>query len=207
MSLPYQVNKAKLVEKIAELVREKRVEGITDLRDESDRNGMRIVIELRRDVNPSVVLNNLYKHTALQSNFGINMLALVNQEPRVLNLREMLYYYLEHQVEVIRRRTEFDLKKAEARAHILEGLRVALDHLDEVIALIRGSRTADIAREGLINRFELSVEQAQAILDMRLQRLTGLEREKIEEEYAEPDEEDCRIEGNFGKRSAGVEYY
>ncbi|CAH8767858.1 DNA gyrase subunit A [Paenibacillus dendritiformis] len=183
--LPYQVNKAKLVEKIAELVREKRVEGITDLRDESDRNGMRIVIELRRDVNPSVVLNNLYKHTALQSNFGINMLALVNQEPRVLNLREMLYYYLEHQVEVIRRRTEFDLKKAEARAHILEGLRVALDHLDEVIALIRSSRTADIAREGLISRFQLSVEQAQAILDMRLQRLTGLEREKIEEEYAE----------------------
>ena len=183
--LPYQVNKAKLVEKIAELVREKRVEGITDLRDESDRNGMRIVIELRRDVNPSVVLNNLYKHTALQTNFGINMLALVNQEPRVLNLRDMLYYYLEHQVEVIRRRTEFDLKKAEARAHILEGLRVALDHLDEVIALIRSSRTADIAREGLINRFQLSVEQAQAILDMRLQRLTGLEREKIEEEYAE----------------------
>ncbi|MBG9794806.1 DNA gyrase subunit A [Paenibacillus dendritiformis] len=183
--LPYQVNKAKLVEKIAELVREKRVEGITDLRDESDRNGMRIVIELRRDVNPSVVLNNLYKHTALQTNFGVNMLALVNQEPRVLNLRDMLYYYLEHQIEVIRRRTEFDLKKAEARAHILEGLRVALDHLDEVIALIRGSRTADIAREGLINRFQLSVEQAQAILDMRLQRLTGLEREKIEEEYAE----------------------
>ncbi|GAC41307.1 DNA gyrase subunit A [Paenibacillus popilliae] len=183
--LPYQVNKARLVEKIAELVREKRVEGITDLRDESDRNGMRVVIELRRDVNPSVVLNNLYKHTALQSNFGINMLALVNQEPRVLNLRDMLYYYLEHQVDVIRRRTEFDLKKAEARAHILEGLRVALDHLDEVIALIRSSRTADIAREGLINRFQLSVEQAQAILDMRLQRLTGLEREKIEEEYAE----------------------
>lgn len=183
--LPYQVNKARLVEKIAELVREKRIEGITDLRDESDRNGMRVVIELRRDVNPSVVLNNLYKHTALQSNFGINMLALVNQEPRVLNLRDMLYYYLEHQVDVIRRRTEFDLKKAEARAHILEGLRVALDHLDEVIALIRSSRTADIAREGLINRFQLSVEQAQAILDMRLQRLTGLEREKIEEEYAE----------------------
>ncbi|MFD2117390.1 DNA gyrase subunit A [Paenibacillus yanchengensis] len=183
--LPYQVNKARLIEKIAELVREKKIEGITDLRDESDRNGMRIVIELRRDVNPSVILNNLYKQTQLQSNFGINMLALVNGEPRTLNLRDMLYYYLEHQVEVIRRRTEFDLKKAQARAHILEGLRIALDHLDEVIALIRSSATADIARQQLITRFELSEEQAQAILDMRLQRLTGLERDKIEAEYNE----------------------
>ncbi|CAM3204268.1 DNA gyrase subunit A [Paenibacillus lupini] len=183
--LPYQVNKARLVEKIAELVREKKIEGITDLRDESDRNGMRIVIELRRDVTPSVVLNNLYKQTQMQSNFGINMLALVNGEPKTLNLREMLYYYLQHQIEVIRRRTEYDLKKAEARAHILEGLRIALDHLDEVIALIRGSQTADIAREGLIERFALSYEQAQAILDMRLQRLTGLERDKIEAEYEE----------------------
>jgi len=183
--IPYQVNKARLVEKIAELVREKKIDGITDLRDESDRNGMRIVIELRRDVNPNVVLNNLYKQTQMQSNFGFNMIALVNGEPRVLNLKEMLHYYLEHQIEVIRRRTEFDLKKAEARAHILEGLRIALDHLDEVIQLIRSSQTADEARDGLINRFELSYEQAQAILDMRLQRLTGLERDKIEAEYAE----------------------
>jgi DNA gyrase subunit A len=183
--LPYQVNKARLIEKIAELVREKKIDGITDLRDESDRNGMRIVIELRRDVTPSVVLNNLYKHTAMQSNFGINMLALVNGEPKILNLRDMLFHYLKHQQEVIRRRTEYDLKKAEARAHILEGLRIALDHLDQVIALIRASQTADEAREGLISTFSLSVDQAQAILDMRLQRLTGLEREKIESEYAE----------------------
>ncbi|MFP4975085.1 DNA gyrase subunit A [Paenibacillus sp. CN-4] len=183
--LPYQVNKARLVEKIAELVREKRIEGITDLRDESDRNGMRVVVELRRDVNPNVVLNNLYKHTSMQTTFGINMLAIVNKEPKVLNLRDVLYYYLQHQVEVIRRRTEYDLKKAEARAHILEGLRIALDHLDEVIALIRASRTTEIAREGLMTTFNLSIEQAQAILDMRMQRLTGLEREKIEEEYNE----------------------
>ncbi|ACX62318.1 DNA gyrase subunit A [Paenibacillus sp. FSL H8-0457] len=183
--IPYQVNKARLVEKIAELVREKRIDGITDLRDESDRNGMRIVIELRRDVNPNVVLNNLYKHTAMQSNFGINMLAIVNNEPKILNLRDVLFHYLEHQVTVIRRRTEFELKKAEARAHILEGLRVALDHLDEVIALIRASQTTEAAREGLMERFGLSHEQAQAILDMRLQRLTGLEREKIENEYQE----------------------
>ncbi|WP_025683676.1 DNA gyrase subunit A [Paenibacillus maysiensis] len=183
--LPYQVNKARLVEKIAELVREKRIEGITDLRDESDRTGMRVVIELRRDVNPNVVLNNLFKHTAMQSTFGINMLAIVNNEPKILNLKDVLYHYLKHQVEVIRRRTEFDLKKAEARAHILEGLRIALDHLDEVISLIRSSQTAEAAREGLIERFSLSLEQAQAILDMRLQRLTGLEREKIENEYNE----------------------
>lgn len=183
--LPYQVIKARLVEKIAELVREKKIEGITDLRDESDRNGMRVVIELRRDVNPSVVLNNLYKQTQLQSNFGINMLALVNGEPKTLNLRDMLYHYLQHQIEVIRRRTEYDLKKAEARAHILEGLRIALDNLDEVIALIRSSQTTDEAREGLITRFALSYDQAQAILDMRLQRLTGLERDKIEAEYEE----------------------
>ncbi|AFC27003.1 GyrA [Paenibacillus mucilaginosus 3016] len=183
--LPYQVNKARLIEKIAELVREKKIDGITDLRDESDRNGMRIVIELRRDVNPNVVLNNLYKQTAMQSNFGIIMLALVNGEPKVLNLRDVLFHYLEHQKVVIRRRTEFELRKAEARAHILEGLRIALDHLDEVIALIRASRTTEEAREGLMTRFGLSFDQAQAILDMRLQRLTGLERQKIEEEYAE----------------------
>jgi DNA gyrase subunit A len=183
--LPYQVNKARLVQNIAELVREKRIDGITDLRDESDRNGMRMVIELRRDVNPNVVLNNLYKHTAMQSNFGINMLALVNNQPQILGLKETLYHYLEHQKSVIRRRTEYELRKAEARAHILEGLRIALDHLDRVIALIRGSRTTDEARSGLMEQFGLSVEQAQAILDMRLQRLTGLEREKIEEEYQE----------------------
>lgn len=183
--LPYQVIKARLVEKIAELVREKRIDGITDLRDESDRNGMRIVIELRRDMNPNVVLNNLYKHTAMQSNFGINMLALVNQEPRVLNLREVLQYYLEHQVKIIRRRTEYDLKKSEIRAHILEGLRIALDHIDQIIALIRGSKNDEEAREGLVSQFDLSSDQAQAILDMRLRRLTGLEREKIEAEYNE----------------------
>ena len=183
--LPYKVNKAKLIEKIAELVRDKIIEGITDLRDESDRSGMRIVIELKRDANPSIILNNLYKHTLMQSNFGIIMLALVNGEPKVLNLRDMLYHYLNHQKIVIRRRTEYDLKKAEARAHILEGYRIALDHLDEVIALIRGSRTTDEARDGLMDRFQLSLEQTQAILDMRLQRLTGLEREKIESEYVE----------------------
>lgn len=183
--LPYKVNKAKLVEKIAELVRDKHIDGITDLRDESDRTGMRIVIELRRDVNPNVVLNNLYKHTPMQSNYGIIMLALVNGEPKILNLKDMLHHYLRHQQDVIRRRTEYDLKKAEARAHILEGLRIALDNLDEVISLIRSSRTTEEARDGLISRFSLSYEQAQAILDMRLQRLTGLEREKIEAEYAE----------------------
>jgi len=183
--IPYQVNKARLVEKIAELVREKKIDGITDLRDESDRKGMRIVIELRRDVVPKVVLNNLFKHTQLQTTFGVNMLALVDNRPRILNLRDMLYYYLKHQREIIRRRTEYDLKQAEARAHILEGLRIALDHIDEIINLIRSSRTTEEAREGLINNYSLSYEQAQAILDMRLQRLTGLEREKIENEYQE----------------------
>jgi DNA gyrase subunit A len=183
--IPFQVNKARLVEKIAELVREKKIDGITDLRDESDRKGMRIVIELRRDVVPKVVLNNLFKHTQLQSTFGVNMLALVDNRPRVLNLRDMLYYYLQHQREIIRRRTEYDLKQAEARAHILEGLRIALDHIDEIISLIRASQTTDEARDGLMSRFGLSYEQAQAILDMRLQRLTGLEREKIENEYQE----------------------
>lgn len=183
--IPYQQNKARLVEKIAELVREKKIDGITDLRDESDRTGMRVVVELRRDVKPQVILNNLFKHTGLQSSFGIITLALVNGQPKVLPLRDVIYLYLEHQREVVRRRTQFDLNKAEARAHILEGLLIALDHLDEVIALIRASATPDIAREGLITRFGLSQEQAQAILDMRLQRLTGLEREKIQNEYAE----------------------
>jgi DNA gyrase subunit A len=181
--IPYQVNKAKLIEKIAELARDKKIEGISDLRDESDRRGMRIVIEVRKDANASVILNNLYKQTALQTSFGINTLALVDGHPRVLNLKQCLTYYLEHQQVIIRRRTEFELRKAEARAHILEGLRVALDHLDEVITLIRNSQTTDIAREGLMTNFNLSEKQAQAILDMRLQRLTGLEREKIEDEY------------------------
>ncbi|HZG72928.1 MAG TPA: DNA gyrase C-terminal beta-propeller domain-containing protein, partial [Chondromyces sp.] len=181
--IPYQVNKAKLIEKIAELVRDKRIDGITDLRDESDRNGMRIVIEVRKDANANVLLNNLYKHTALQTTFGINLLALVDGQPKVLSLKECLRHYLDHQRVVIRRRTEFELNKAEARAHILEGLRIALDHIDAIIRLIRGSQTTDIARQGLIEQFSLSEKQAQAILDMRLQRLTGLEREKIEEEY------------------------
>jgi DNA gyrase subunit A len=181
--IPYQVNKARLIEKIAELVRDKVVDGITDLRDESDRSGMRIVIELRRDVNPDVVLNQLYKHTQLQETFGIIMLALVDGKPRVLNLHEVLYYYLEHQKDVIVRRTKYELEKAKARAHILEGLKIALDHLDAVISTIRGSKTVDIARAALIDGFDLSEKQAQAILDLRLQRLTGLEREKIEQEY------------------------
>ncbi|WP_422392329.1 DNA gyrase subunit A [Niallia oryzisoli] len=181
--IPYQVNKSKLIERIAELVREKKIDGITDLRDESDRRGMRIVIEVRKDANANVLLNNLYKHTALQTTFGVNLLALVNGEPKVLNLKQCLVYYLDHQRIIIRRRTEFELRKAEARAHILEGLRIALDNLDAVITLIRNSQTTDIAREGLMTTFNLSEKQAQAILDMRLQRLTGLEREKIEEEY------------------------
>ena len=183
--LPYQVNKAKLIEKIAELVRDKKIDGITHLRDESDRNGMRVVIEVRKDANANVVLNNLYKQTAMQSSFGINMLSLVNGQPKVMGLKEMLYHYLEHQKVIIRRRTEFDLKKAEDRAHILEGLRIALDHIDEIIAIIRGSRSGDEAKPLLMERFNLSDRQSQAILDMRLVRLSGLEREKIESEYQE----------------------
>lgn len=183
--IPYQVNKAKLIERIAELAREKKIDGITDLRDESDRTGMRINIELRRDANPKIILNQIYKYTAMEQTFGVIMLALVNGQPRVLDLREMVHYYVEHQKEIIVRRTKFDLEKAEARAHILEGLRIALDHIDAVIALIRASRTPEEARNGLMDRFGLTEKQAQAILDMRLQRLTGLEREKIEEEYAE----------------------
>ncbi|MET4562612.1 DNA gyrase subunit A [Lysinibacillus parviboronicapiens] len=183
--LPYQVNKAKLIEKIAELVRDKKIDGITNLRDESDRRGMRVVIEVRKDANANVILNNLYKQTAMQSSFGINMLSLVNGQPKVMGLKEMLYHYLEHQKVIIRRRTEFDLKKAEDRAHILEGLRIALDHIDEIIAIIRGSRSGDEAKPQLMERFNLSERQAQAILDMRLVRLSGLEREKIEAEYQE----------------------
>jgi len=183
--IPYQVNKARLIEKIAELVRDKVIDGITDLRDESDRNGMRIVIELRRDTNAEVILNQLFKHTQLQDTFGIIMLALVDSSPRVLNLKEVLYYYIEHQKEVIVRRTNYELAKAKARAHILEGLKIALDHIDAVIQAIRASKTVDVARTALIDGFNLSEKQAQAILDLRLQRLTGLEREKIENEYKE----------------------
>ncbi|WP_250674714.1 DNA gyrase subunit A [Paraclostridium ghonii] len=183
--IPYQVNKAKLVEKIAELVKDKKVEGISDLRDESNRDGMRVVIELKRDANANIVLNKLYKHSQMEDTFSIIMLALVNGEPKVLNLKQALYHYVQHQKDVVTRRIKFDLNKAEARAHILEGLRIALDNLDEVIKLIRGSKTAQEAKEGLINRFNLSELQSQAILDMKLQRLTGLERDKIEAEYEE----------------------
>ncbi|WP_077369293.1 DNA gyrase subunit A [Anaerosalibacter sp. Marseille-P3206] len=183
--IPYQVNKSRLIEKIAELVRDKKLEGISDLRDESDREGMRIVIEIKRDANPNIVLNNLYKQTQLQDTFGVIMLALVNNEPKILNLKQVLHYYLEHQKEIIVRRTEYDLKKAEDRAHILDGLKIALDHIDEVINIIRSSKEESVARERLISSFSLSEKQAQAILDMRLRRLTGLEREKIEAEYEE----------------------
>jgi len=183
--LPYQVNKARLIEKIAELVRDKKIEGISDLRDESDRTGMRIVIELKRDANANVVLNKLYKHSQLADTFSIIMIALVDGQPMVLNLKEVLYHYLEHQKDVIVRRTRFDLNKAEEKAHILEGLKIALDHLDQVISLIRGSRNGQEAKDGLIDKFNLSERQAQAILDMRLQRLTGLERDKVELDYKE----------------------
>ena len=183
--LPYQVNKAKMIERIADLVRNKQIDGITDLRDESDRDGTRVVIELRRDTNANVILNQLYKHSQMEVSFGINMLSLVDGQPQTLTLKQMLYYYLEHQKDVVTRRTKFDLAKAEARAHILEGLRIALDHIDEIIALIRASRDDETARNGLMNRFGLSEKQAQAILDLRLRRLTGLERDKLEAEYLE----------------------
>lgn len=183
--LPYMVNKARLIEKMAELVRDKKIDGITDLRDESDRQGMRVCIELRRDVNPNVVLNLLYKHTQLQDTFGVIMLALVNNEPKVLNLYEMLNYYLIHQEEVVTRRIKYDLNKAEERAHILQGLLIALDNIDEVISIIRSSRNTAEAKERLMERFALTDVQSQAIVDMRLRALTGLEREKLEGEYAE----------------------
>ena len=181
--LPYQVNKARLIENIAQLVQDKVIDGITDLRDESDRKGMRVVIELRHDVVPDVILNQLYKHTKMQDSFGIIMLALVKNQPMVLNLKQILEYYIEHQKEIITRRTRYELGKAKERAHILEGLKIALDHLDEVIKTIRASANAEIARAALVEKFALSERQAQAILDMRLQRLTGLERKKIDDEY------------------------
>lgn len=183
--LPYQVNKARLVERIAELVRNKTIEGITDLNDESDRNGMSIVIDLRRDANAEVILNQLYQHTQLQETFGVIMLALVNGHPRILNLKQVLHYYIKHQEDVIRRRTQYELTKAQARAHILEGLTIALDHLDPIIETIRKSPNGETAKEVLMSDYTLTEKQAQAILDLRLQRLTGLEREKIETEYLE----------------------
>ena len=183
--IPYQVNKARLIEKIAELVHDKRLEGISDIRDESDRSGMRIVIELKRDVNANVVLNYLYRHTQMQETFGAIMIALVDGTPKVLSLRQIIHHYIEHQESVITRRTQYDLDKALARSHILEGLLIALDNIDEVIALIRASADGNVARNGLMERFGLTEKQAQAILDMRLQRLTGLERERLEAEYAE----------------------
>ena len=181
--LPYMVNKAKLIERIAELARDKRIEGITDINDESDREGMRVVIDVRRDASAEVILNNLYKLTLMQTSFSFNMLAIVKGTPRILSLKEILNYYLDHQVEVIQRRTKYELNKAQARAHILEGLRIALDHIDEIIKIIRGSQTGDVAKNQLIEGFGLDDKQAQAILDMRLVRLTGLEREKIDKEY------------------------
>ncbi|MFH1736995.1 MAG: DNA topoisomerase (ATP-hydrolyzing), partial [Actinomycetota bacterium] len=183
--LPYMVNKSRLSEKIAELVREKKITEISDLRDESDRRGMRLVIELKRDVIPQIVLNKLYKHTQLEESFGVIMLALVDGVPRTLSLADALKHYLDHQVDIITRRTKFELDKAEKRAHILEGLLIALDHLDEVIKLIRSSKTVEDAYAGLMKKFKLSSEQAQAILDMRLAKLTGLERQKVVDEYAE----------------------
>ncbi len=193
--IPYQVNKARLVEKIAELVHEKRVEGISDIRDESDREGMRIVIELKKDVHPQVVLNMLYKHTSMQETFGANMLALVNGQPKVLPLRDMVYYYLEHQKDVVTRRTRFELNKAQARAHILEGLLKALDHIDEIVELIKASKDSASAKAALIERFDFSEKQAQAILDMRLARLTGLERDRLQGEYDELQQEILRLQG------------
>ncbi len=193
--IPYQVNKARLVEKIAELVHEKRVEGISDIRDESDREGMRIVIELKKDVHPQVVLNFLYKHTSLQETFGANMLALVNGQPKVLPLRDMVYYYLEHQKDVVTRRTKFELNKAQARAHILEGLLKALDHIDEIVELIKASKDSSTAKTALMERFDFSEKQAQAILDMRLARLTGLERDRLQGEYDELHIEILRLQG------------
>lgn len=181
--IPYQVNKANTIEKIAELVKEKKLEGISDLRDESDRTGMRIVIELKRDINANIILNQLYKHTQLQDTFGIIMLALVNGQPKVMNLKEIIKHYINHQIDVITKRTQFELRKAEARAHILEGLRIALDNIDEIIKIIRGSKTVSEAKQSMMERFGLSEAQSDAIAEMRLRALTGLERGKIEEEY------------------------
>ena len=198
--LPYMVNKARLIEKIAELVRDKKIDGITDLSDQSSREGMRVVIELRKDVNANVLLNQLYKHTQLQDKFGVIMLALVNNEPKVMNLLEMLNYYLKHQEEVVTRRTKYELNKAEERAHILKGLLIALDNIDEVIRIIRGAQTVQIAKTELMETFDLTDVQAQAIVDMRLRALTGLEREKLEKEYAELMEQISRLKAILADR-------
>ena len=204
--LPYMVNKAKLIEKIAELVRDKRVEGISDLRDESSREGMRVVIELKKDANPNIILNHLYKHTQLQDTFGVIMLALVNNEPMILNLKQILELYLKHQEEVITRRSKYELNKAEERAHILEGLLIALDNIDEVIHIIRSSKNVAEAKGKLIQSFDLTDVQAQAIVDMRLRALTGLEREKLEAEYAELEAKIAELKAILGdeKRLLGV---
>lgn len=199
--LPYMVNKARLIEKMAELVRDKKIDGITSITDESSREGMRINIELRRDVNANVILNQLYKHTQLQDTFGVIMLALVNNEPKVMNLKDMLHYYIQHQEEVVTRRTQYELNKAEERAHILEGLLIALDNIDEVIRIIRGSQTTQLAKEGLMQRFGLTDPQAQAIVDMRLRALTGLEREKLETEYSELMEKIKQLKAILGDRN------
>jgi DNA gyrase subunit A len=199
--LPYQVNKARLIEKIAELVREKRIEGVSDIRDESDRDGIRIVLELKRGEVPQVILNNLYKHTQMESTFGIIMLALIGGQPQILNLKRLLRYFLQHRRDVILRRTRFELRKAEEKAHILEGLKIALDYLDEIIALIRNSRTPEEAKNGLITKYPLTEIQAQAILDMKLQRLTGLEREKIVRDYEETIKEIERLKAILGSEA------
>ena len=198
--IPYQVNKARLIESIADLQRQKVLDGITALRDESDRSGMRIAIELRADVSPDIMLNNLFKHTQMQVNFGAIMLALVDGHPRILNLKQILYYYLKHQEEVITRRSQYELDKARARAHILEGLLIALDHIDEVIKTIRESRTDDVAKQALMSKFGLSEKQAIAILDMRLRKLTGLERDKLEQDYKDVQETIAYLEDLLSSR-------
>ena len=203
--IPYMVNKARLLEKIAELVRDKKIDGITDISDQSSREGMRVCIELRRDVNPNVLLNQLYKHTQLQDTFGVIMLALVNNEPKVMNLLEILNHYLAHQEDVVTRRTKYELNKAQERAHILQGLLIALDNIDEVIRIIRSSKNVQIAKEELIKKFELSEAQAQAIVDMRLRALTGLEREKLEAEYAELMKRIKELEAILGNRKVLLE--
>ncbi|MBI3592743.1 MAG: DNA gyrase subunit A, partial [Nitrospirae bacterium] len=199
--LPYQVNKARLIEKIAELVREKRIEGISDIRDESDRDGIRVVLEVKRGEVPQVILNNLYKHTAMESTFGVIMLALVGGQPHILNLKRMLKHFLQHRRDVILRRTRFELRKAEEKAHILEGLKIALDHLDAIISLIRKSKTPEEAKNGLMTNYPLTLIQAQAILDMRLQRLTGLERDKIVKDYEETLKEIERLKEILGSEA------
>jgi DNA gyrase subunit A len=199
--IPYQVNKAKLVERIAELVREKKIEGVSDLRDESDREGMRIVLELKKDEPAVPVLNSLYKHTAMQSTFGVIMLALVDNQPRVLDLKQVIGYFIDHRKVVVVRRTRYELRQAEARAHILEGYRIALDHLDAVIQLIRRSRSVDEARSGLVSEFGMSEIQAQAVLDLRLQRLTQLERQKIQDEYEETIRLIARLQAILGNEA------